>query len=383
MSSIPFEYQPITTMTLVFYMKGKINYDLLYPLIPMVDVDRIEAETGKPLTMEHKFKPGTIINGRNIKHRRGFFEGKYDPESEAFKNSFSANVAATLKIVNVKVPADSIQITGAKSLDNAREAVSYIIESAYQADSMLKLFRRNREAIIEWMKQATYDPTTYVYQQGDEFIPYTRMNDRFDVSKSPDPYVCGYMMELVRDYDLHENFCKLLDHLNTIEDNIIISGPYDIDHVTISTINLNYSLGTNIRRCVLDSIMQHYPQYCSRYVNAIEQKVSIDQVCTELPRRGAKKIQPKHSIQVHGTGMVTQSGPRPDKMKKVYNEFNAIVREHYPLIRMDAANQKEQDEKTAKATIPVISEPSPDLMIEGEVIVEPTYIHLKYSEFSS
>lgn len=381
MSEIPFNYQPITTMTLVFHMMGKVDYELLFPLIPMVDVDAEEAKFGSSLTTKHRFEPGTFINGRNEKHRRGFYDKPYDPESEAFKNSFTANIAATLKKVNVKVPSDSIQVTGAKSLDNAREAVGYVIKAAYEADKMLKRFKMNSEEIIEWLYEKSYDPSLYVEETEDGYEPYCLVDDKFDVSESPDPYVCGHLIQLLRDYADHSNFMLLLEFLANTDRSIITQSPYDIKDITISTININYSLGTNVRRTVLDAIMQQQPKYCSRFINAIEKKVSIDRVCYELPRRGAKQVQPRHSIQVHRTGMVTQSGPRPDYMKEVYDDFNKIVRDHYQLIRMDAETPAKQAEKTRKATIPKLTEPSEDLMIEGKVIVNPTDIHLDYYEY--
>lgn len=397
MSNVKFEYHPITTMTLVYRMSGLIDLATIFPLLPIKRLD-ISAFSGKKNNVKN-FKipvvsePGSILSAGFGHEVRGIIRSS---APEAFKNSITLDISTKLKNINMKISPQTIQLTGAKSFSGGREAVEYFIDHVYNIDNMLREMNykpEERDAAMEWVIENTKGITMLIrdYEVENGFYIENQINmidikDNLVKQEIEDKKLNIKFIEFLLSYVLDFKDPHFLDNGSSMDDShstynlflnllknkecCIIDYPYGIEVMDIGTININYSLGFLVDRHKLANLINGYKGFFGRFFNSIENKSTIQLPCPELPPRGSKRKQPMHSILVYRSGAVTQSGPRPDLMKKAYYIFNEFVKKYRQMIEIKDENNPQVSIKYRPVYKNTIIEPTHDLTLEGPIIVK-------------
>lgn len=372
MSVVDFEYNLITTITMVFRMKGEIDLHTLFPLLPITKLD-LPVKSGRSSNVKNFKIPvlapaGSIVSARVEDQVLGIVRST---SKKAFKNSITLDMAIKTKYINMKVSRQTIQMTGPKSIDNGKEAVVYLIKHIYHINSMLRQMYTNpieRDAAIEWVLANTKSSDTYMmYEDGDWDIDYGVEMPTCPIPDNINKIFADFLLSHITKYDSYLTYTLFLNLIKN-KKSCIITQPYDIGKVEIGTININYSLNFMIDRHKLVNLINGRNGFLARFVNSIETKASIELPCPELGPRGSKNKQPSHSILVYRSGKVTQSGPRPDLMKKAYYKFNNLVKKLRPFIEIESENPAMK-----LRYIPIydnkLPEPTSDLLLEGPIVI--------------
>jgi TATA-box binding protein (TBP) (component of TFIID and TFIIIB) len=93
--------------------------------------------------------------------------------------------------------------------------------------------------------------------------------------------------------------------------------------------NYNYGLGFKVNRAELAKFAATNSTFKPEYDNTTRQPMvklimayERDETFNNIRK---KKKENKHTIQVHASGKVTQSGPRPELMRDIYNYFMEFI----------------------------------------------------------
>lgn len=367
-------------MTLIFRMSGLIDIDTIFPLLPIKRISPKEYNSsGKRVNVKNLkiplVKPGSIISAKYVDQKRGLIVSNSRP----FKNSISMYISTQMKYINMKISPHTIQITGAKSFANGREAVNHFVNHIYNIHNNLRNMSQNpeeRDQVIEWILKKCRG-FSFLKDIGDERkvisdrlelidcdsekikkglnLEFVKFLSSYIIDfKDPD-YIenCSYQND---DYNTYKIFLNLLK----LRDSCIIEHPYKIRKMDISTLNINYSLGFLVDRQKLYKLVNGREGFYAEYSNTIVNRCTILLPCPELPPNGTKNKKPVHSILVYRSGAVTQSSPHPALMKKAYEKFNKLVRRIKPMIEIHDPKAvhklKYRPQKFLK--------PTPDLMLK-------------------
>jgi|SRR6056297_162436 len=380
MSTVDFEFQKITTITAICDMKGDIDQETFFNLLPITKIET-SPDNEKSKAKKYKFKtlgkPGTILSARYNERYRGIVRSV---NTKAFKNSITFDISTEKKVVNIKLSRKTVHLTGVKSVGNGQEAIRYIVKHVYTIDDLLKrmnAYRNLRDRTIEWVRQNTKGENMLIKNSKSVYEIFTKTQfPLITIPEDVDLQYAMFLLEFIDEYENHNIYSMFLEYVKRCE-KCINEGPYDIDKFRIGTMNINYYLGFFVNRRVLNKLIQNKkPEYTSRFYNVIENKVTINKICPELPPSGSKKKRPRHSLLIYKTGMVTQSGPRPDLMKEVYDEINAFIREHKDMI--ESYNPEERTKKLTVKKYKKHIQPTKDLLLKQEIIVNPTNIYRNY-----
>lgn len=161
MSWLEFEYLPISTMTSVAKLKGKINIEYIFNLLPLthlnLSVDYMKKKRNKfPIAKV----PGSIISISYGTKRRGLVKRK---NKKPWRNSVVVDISTSRKNINMKISKSSIHMTGTDSISLCREASGYIINYIIDIQDTLDYIQDNLQlstkiinSIIELTKGQEY-----------------------------------------------------------------------------------------------------------------------------------------------------------------------------------------------------------------------------------
>lgn len=350
MSNVKFEYNKITTMTLIFRMRGLIDIDTIFPLLPIKRISSEEYRTiNKRVNVKNLkiplVKPGSIISAKYKDQKRGLIVSNSKP----FKNSISMYISTQMKYINMKISPHTIQITGAKSFANGREAVNHFVNHIYNIHDNLRNMNENpeeRDKAVEWiLKKSRGFSFLKDLENGEkilsdrlELVDYNSEENKSEFIKFLSSYIIDFKdPEYIEngsyqndDYNTYKIFLNLLKQ----RDSCIVEHPYKIRKMDISTLNINYSLGFLVDRQKLYELINGREGFSAEYHNTIVNRCTILLPCPELPPNGTKNKKPVHSILVYRSGAVTQSSPHPILMKMAYEKFNNLIRRIKPMIEI-------------------------------------------------
>ena len=164
--------------------------------------------------------------------------------------------------------------------------------------------------------------------------------------------IAGFLLNYIQDYAYHHILVEFLESFKHISkvylgkmsidvNNSIDSGegsgegsgnkemihePLKVGGLNIAMINYSYSLGMNVDRWALATLINGQEGFSARYNNTTDHHVTIT-----LPyeKNIKETIVRKHlaciSFMVYKSGIVTQSGPSPEIMEPVYYKFMKII----------------------------------------------------------
>jgi hypothetical protein len=380
----------VTTMTLIFGLKCKIDLNKIFYLLPITRIDFTPSTKARTrYKIPHHNVPGSILSMRYGGQTRGILR---TTSSTHFKNSITIDISLKEKNVNIKLCTSKMQMCGAKSLeqgyDGANEIISKIeyiskIIDSSNSDPIKKL------NTINYIKENILDTDTVwtlIYQQGllspkasskiyndlqfkldsiphdkeiyddltKDFKKFLEPDDKEENLKlwlktclklntnmkfvtptqeqmeNLDFSFLNFIMSDFKDYHTKELFLQKVDFLKDIDK--LYDGPLEIDFISKAMVNFNYSLGNEIDRFQLKKYINGKNGFYAHFDNSTEHYVTVELPYTvEKDQKKRKNKKPCHSFLVYQSGLVTQSGPDEDLMKDAYKQFISIfntVKQH-------------------------------------------------------
>lgn len=330
MSIIDFEYLKPTTMTLIISLKGTINRDVAFSLLP-ISTGQMIWKSGQKLP--HPGRPGVVISARYKGCVRGIIRQKTresKKEKKWFKHSVTTDVSTREKTVNMKVSNNNIHLCGATSVEQGLEGVQYLIQILTNLQTELEYLQRNPQ---KWNETETIIKTHLpIYfeclQNQDETQHMTpEQFKEWMCEQGGDSLIVYFLTRSIHEFDNLEEYTRELDWIHTIDR--VIEGPLEIDNCYTAMIKYNFDLGFNVNRPILARLMNNNSGFKARYDNSSEHYVSIRRPYMHgediFTHRKKNKI-PGHKFSVYESGIVTQSG-RGNYMKQVYQLFNHCIQE--------------------------------------------------------
>jgi len=337
---ISFRKHKVTTMTLVIPLVGSINLDAAFALLPITPINvEMPKSPSQKLKLPHYPVPGSILSMRY----NGSSRGCSQPNKKSFKNMITIDISVKNKNLNLKLSKSNIQMCGAKSEEQAREGVSYILEHLRQIQNKYDIIKRESlklESTFAWLRIATKG----------KFIPHeikdkegVRIIGDYRLVKPPKPYpahvnteIADMFLNQMHEFHYYNDFCHEVEILKDIPS--IISETLEIEQVHKVMVNYKYNLGFEVDRFQLTTLVNGRDGFFAQYDNVLEHNVTIHMPYT-LPE-GQKSLRKKdkvpcHTFIVYKSGIVTQSGPGEELMEDVYYKFMNIIADILPQIKIN------------------------------------------------
>lgn len=349
---------PITTMTSLATLTHSIDISTVFKLLPLISREEFdiafEAQKGNPkiasLDKLPHCSPGSIIDVRDQKGHRGW----HPKPTKPFKNTFTFDYSTDTKNISVKITPISIHTCGVKSMSEEIKNVDSILEVINRA----VIFQRNMihyedefDRVIQMTKGEKIEcKVTSASCSGNDVIIIEDIKDDHEIVFPPKDSlneVERYLVSLCYDFKFHSQLVSYLDELLQLKPVLVkrlelpsgVENAESIDEEEnedeilkcVMTeevmVNYNYSLGFSINRTKLALLIDGEKGFVARFINTIDNRVSI-----ELPyappkitfvKRKPNKVS-HHTFLVYRTGSVTQSSPGREAAN-AYHMFMSFI----------------------------------------------------------
>lgn len=378
----------VTTMTLIFGLKCKIDLNKIFYLLPVTKIEYTPSTKARTrYKIPHYEVPGSILSMRFRGMTRGIIR---TTSGRHFKNSITIDISLKEKNVNIKLCASKMQMCGAKSVEQGYSGALEIINKIDYINNLVNRMKNSdkKEYTLKVIRDNVYDSEkiwTLSNHQG--YIPYklscnlyNDINKMMDTLNNDSDYdlvinmfvekyksllkeeqteedlmnwlknslkrktkinfiqlndeqmgcidreYFDFLMSDIDDFNTSDLFIDKLKFVEELSD--IYEGELEVDNISKAMVNFNYSLGNEIDRFQLKKHMNGRDGFFAHFDNSTEHYVTIElpyQVEKETKKRKNKK--PCHSFLVYQSGLVTQSGPDEDLMKQAYKHFISIFNE--------------------------------------------------------
>lgn len=336
---VPFNKHKVTTMTLVIPLTGNINLDAAFALLPITPVEvEMPKSASQKLKLPHYHIPGAILSMRY----NGSSRGAAQPNKKSFKNMITIDISVKNKNLNLKLSKSNIQMCGAKSEEQAREGVEYILTHLKQLQEKFNIMNEDNikfQATFAWLRMATKGSFTPHEIKEDDSV---RIVSDHKLIKPARPYpayvnseVADLFLNQIHEFHYYNDFCQEIEMLRNIP--YVVTNPIAIDQVHKVMVNYKYNLGFEVDRFQLTTLINGREGFYSQYDNVLEHNVTIH-IPYKLPD-GQKSLRKKdkvpcHTFIVYKSGIVTQSGPGEELMEGVYYKFMNIINDILPQIKI-------------------------------------------------
>ena len=165
------------------------------------------------------------------------------------------------------------------------------------------------------------------------------LDNKYTFPKHINSRIASFLINYIQDYSYHHILSDFLDNLKDITKVYLPKEPSSasapsasvprvlaVGGLNIAMINYSYSLGMNVDRWALTTLIDGQEGFSARYNNTTDHHVTIT-----LPyeKNIQETIVRKHlaciSFMVYKSGIVTQSGPSPAIMEPVYYQFMNFI----------------------------------------------------------
>lgn len=331
-----YESLPVTTMTMITTLTNKIDKNLAFELLPVRRIEMPDQKKSAKCKLPHaEGMPGTILSNRYKWKVRGIVRSNKKP----FKNAVTMDMSISHKNIGLKLSSTSIQICGASRKSDGEEAVSMLVGHLNEIERTLSSFRRDprlADETIEWIKEHSAGRWTVrdVVEKrkiSERTVSVRRKADDREIVRivgcAPehlDQRTVDYLVSFGEEFDYHGDFCKKLDFIRSVKSLCLSPGPIGYNEIDQAMLNYNYTLGFQVNRTALNSIIDTIPPFLSRYNNELTNSVTIEVPYEPERQESIKKKKnkvPHHTFLVYRSGAVTQSGPSVEMMREIYYLF--------------------------------------------------------------
>lgn len=343
-----FEDLQISTMTLVIYLQGSVDLIKTFKYLPISNLYKLSQSQEpkrkiKKRILPHSSIPGDILSLRFDGKIRGF-PGKW------FKNAIALDVSIKSKNVSLKLSRSTIQMCGAKTLEDGVEVANYIITHLKFLENMLGRFRQEPEKTsntLKWIEETTRGEN--ILRDVKDIFPSSEVsevelhviskisdfkvqlptidtyNDQIDIDMK------DFFLRYLHEFTYHSDYCNYLQEIRKIK--TIITSDLMIDDIRKAMVNYHYSLGKEVDRYNLATFLNGYNIFFARFDNALQPHATIE-VPYEYPEDSRfirRKGKAHHTFLVYRSGRITQIGPGGELMKEVYNIFIQAMMEFFSI----------------------------------------------------
>jgi hypothetical protein len=377
----------VTTMTLIFGLKCKIDLNTIFYLLPITRISYTPSSKARTrYKIPHYEVPGSILSMRYRGQTRGILK---TTSGTHFKNSITIDISLKEKNVNIKLTGSKMQMCGAKSVDQGIDGANEILSKIDKISDLIKRINKNlvvKNNTINLLKKNIQDSEKIWYLTNHQgYIPNKLANIIFsdlqfqidilekdisvldeiasnykhycnDTIKHDDIYnwlknslklttkleykypteeefseidkeYLDFLMLDFQDYQSKHQYFEKIDFISSINDDLY-EGELEIESISKAMVNFNYSLGDEIDRFQLKKYINGRDGFFAHFDNSTEHYVTIElPYHVEREQKKRKNKKPCHSFLVYQSGLVTQSGPDEELMKDAYKQFISIFNE--------------------------------------------------------
>ena len=323
------DLKPITMTVIVSYDVHDLNLPMLFRLLPVTsrtieNISSLPRKQGKIKFPSYMNTPGEILNLRFKQEYRGIPRSQ---NTTSFDHTILGDIGTTSRITAIKLSA-TMEITGALSIEHAKETAEYVFDYMRHAQSMLDTIMDNKD-------------TAYFVR--DKYLEYLMsgisMQDMSDTEKK----IWDFYHSLTQGCSY--TYSEMLTSYLTTTDVKLYNGSLDIKSCSSEMTNLHFNIGISINQFEFAQIQNTAP-FKIMFNNHKNSSVTL-LVPYEKIVKGKVKIC-EHNIRVNKSGHVCYSGPGPDKMRNLYYAFWKLLILNYEKIRSDLP--KDITLSTSKAT---------------------------------
>lgn len=366
---LDFDQLDVTTMTFIVNLRGSVNIDYCFPLLPITKVELpVQIRSKKKFKLPFCDRPGSILSSNYKGMTRGIIKSR---SSRFFRNSMTLDICTTTKNVNLKLSKKTIQMCGTKSPEMAKETTDLIISILnsiqYNLDYMNSDLERTMKT-VEWIKNKCKGSEFVINAETQEIIPvdegdvltnqgmikrktgslYTCINSETGClqfligrlvneiivpeeypncySNEVDSRLANFFLRYAGDYLYYTDYINFIDDVLHIKD--IIERPLEVENLLPAMINYSYTLGANINRENLSRNIMGRSGFVSSYRNTTDHSIKIElpyEPADDTKKVRKKSKQPKHTFMVHKSGLVTQSSPNRELAHQAYDKFKNLI----------------------------------------------------------
>jgi hypothetical protein len=306
--NIPFEQLEPTTHTMIYYLKGNINYGNAFWFLP-VNFTYERTEGRRPKIIPVKGNPGDINHIIHKGMSRGIFESaKTGQTKRDFKNAMLLTISTQDKLITLKISPKTIHVTGVKKESQADEAINFMLEHLNRLNDSLKF--PSKEALAEL---------------SDTILPELDSELNSDnIERLVSLCKIDCLKEILRNWLSSETKDKIAFFLSSIKnidpDNFSVIDNLSVIEKTTVMANYSYSLGFRLDRLKFSEKIRQFG-FITRFNPASDFLVTVNSIYTKPDSIHNKKKEGKHSLMVYSAGKVTQSGPGGEEMRRMYYKF--------------------------------------------------------------
>jgi hypothetical protein len=316
----PFEKLKISLITYIINVAGVYDREIIYEMFDVKLLPEFgdNSELRKTKLPHVTDEPGAIIsmvydkdNWRGIRRK-------------PFKNTTTFTMCLVDKnvgvgISNSKSGTTNIKIVGGLGDDHVIATINFINDKLMNAQNILDYMNDRKEKcieVIEWMSKVIPSDGTLKYPA--------------EIPENLDHIIASYFLRPFHEFHNWTDYHTFLQWI--IVPKRIVEPDFkglQITSVTQTMTNYNYDLGFQVNRVELAKWAGICTKFKPYYDNTTRQpavKLTLSYLRDDsFSNIRKKKKDTKHTIQVHKSGKVTQSGPRPNLMEEVYNLFMDFV----------------------------------------------------------
>lgn len=307
---VPFHVLRATTMTIVVPLRTEnLNIRAIFVMLPIIDTHLdascIKCKQGKIIYPKELNIPGEIIYARCGEDSKGLVE----PEGKAFPISITLVIGTSVKPMALKM-SETIELTGAPSMEAAKEAVGYLIRKIHLLQQYCDYIRDRKDELFTLIENwETFHPRL--------------------TSKGPFHSKMEVIVhELTKQYNRHhdslrikyEFLSKFLIHF----DCYLYRNELEVIKFDSEMINVPFDLGFTVNQREMANLMQQKPFVC--YYNNVRENscLFVQKYDLKKNRRDEDKWS-RLVFKINRSGYVMYSGPNLHKMEQYYYLFFRMI----------------------------------------------------------
>jgi hypothetical protein len=306
------EVFPISTTTALAAIDSKFDINALFWTCPLDYLSNIRINEKK---VSYPGIGNLILGAKYGLYSRGNI--RYD--KQGFNHSITFLVATSIKNVTLRLSITSIHVSGAQSLDNAKEAVDILI-------NRLQFCYKIQKQIVDLTQKEKcelYNNLAYISKGYSNFVNHCTMTTycgKWPFKKYEEIGNC--LMSYVYDYPNYYNYLDFIDKILNLNSPVI---EYVILFVVQSTMfNTKYNLWFPVnRQLLIDHLDQQYGFTVIDQIDSLIIHLPYEKYSDSISKE--KKTLPHHSFTITERGSVTQSSPNMEEAQKAYHHFHNTI----------------------------------------------------------
>lgn len=312
-TELQFPIESIFTMTVVAAIESCLDISTLFWTCPL---DYISGLRDDPKKIAYLGVPNLVLGAKY-----GLFaRGNININKQGFNHSITFLVTTAIKNVTLRLSVTSIHVSGAKSLENAKEAIFVLVDRlqfcyAIQ-DEICKMSNDQKQEIYNSLAFLAKGNT--VIDKQICYVSTTHCKWPFDKHQKVGQCLLSY----VYDYPNYHCYLQFMMFVLQLPQPIITH--LLVLEVQSAMFNSKYPLGFNYnKKLMLEHIAQNYEFSIVACVDSIILHLPYERK-SSITIRDKKKI-PHHTFTITEQGSVTQSSPNIELAVIAYNYFFRVM----------------------------------------------------------